>query len=90
MSAVFILTVNTISRYLKSFLAKHNRYGSMLDSGIYRPWKYSLYLQRSGRGRDIPVIRHSAKQRIPDTAAHCIGLKARLFQSLNDVLNLLR
>ena len=56
----------------------------MLDSWVNGPAKNGLYLLRSGRGRDVPVLWLAPQKRISDTAAYHVGLKAMLIESFQD------
>ena len=73
MSAVFVFSIHTVGRNLKAFLVQHDGYGAMLDSGVDGATKQLLYLLRSRRGGNVPVLRASAQNGIPHAAAYHIG-----------------
>ena len=60
MSVILILSIHPVRGDLIPLTPYHNRYRSMLDPGINSSAKKTLYLLRSGRCSNIPVLRFSA------------------------------
>ena len=89
MAAVFVFSIHTVGRNLKAFLVQHDGYGAMLDSGVDGATEQLLYLLRSRRGGDIPVLRGSPQNGIPHTAAYHIGFESGRLNSFYNIFCLI-
>ena len=90
MSAVFVFSIHTVGRNLKAFLVQHDGYSAMLDSGVDGATKQLLYLLRSRRGGNVPVLRASAQNGIPHAAAYHIGFKSGILYGFYDIFRFFR
>ena len=78
MTAVLILSVNTVRRNFITFFAYHHCHCTMLNSCINGMCKYGLYLFRSCGCGNIPIFRFTTKQTVPYAASYHIGFISRL------------
>ena len=87
---VIIFSVNTVSCNLITLTLHHDSYSTMLNTGINGSSEQGLNLKRLCRSSDIPVLRSSSQNRIPDTSANRIGLIPGLPQRLYNIFYIFR
>ena len=83
-AVIGIALVHAKGRHLVRHMVQHHSQRTMLQACFYHMavLKNLLHYFRRSGGTDVPILGLAAQQRVPDTAAHHIGLMPCLIQFL--------
>src|SRR3712207_8715661 len=85
MAPVQILSVDAVGGHLIAYMLQHNRHSAVLNAGVDGVLKQGLDLIWLCRSGDIPIGGNAPEDRVPDASTYGIGLKTRLFPSMNNL-----